>query len=78
MKGSARHGPKALLTLDWVSTEEHRGGGKEDLQGDTRRVSMPPPTDIRLLFLKHCSLRAYQEATKSAQTRAVGPLPRLN
>lgn len=57
---------------------KHRGGGKEDLQGDTRRVSMPPPTDIRLLFLKHCSLRAYQEATKSAQTRAVGPLPRLN
>ena len=33
-----------------------------------------PPADIRLLFLTHCSLCAQQEATKSAQTRTVGPL----
>ena len=33
-----------------------------------------PPADIRLLFLKHCSLCTQQEATKSALTRAVGPL----
>lgn len=34
---------------------------------------MHPPADIRLLFLKHCSPWAQQEA-KSAQTRAVGLL----